>query len=112
MRFLESDAASAQVLAYGRQEVPSGLDEGDAIDLARASGVAEVREERRARIRLHEHSRIGALKSREIADVRLPAQHVRWPGDEKRLIEERRQPLDSCHALRSSVPTRSSSASR
>ncbi len=95
---LERDAAPGDVLGDADEEVALRLDEVDAFDLAPARRVAEVREQRRRRIRLDEERSVRAVEPGQVAHVRLPAEHVRRAGDEQRLLEERREPLDPRHA--------------
>ncbi len=95
VRLLEADAPSREALADRGQQAPRGLDERDAGDLAPALRVAEVREERRRPVRLDEQRGVRAREPREVADVRLPAEDVRRPRDEQRLVEERGKPLDA-----------------
>ena len=109
VRLLEPDPPARQLLADRGEEVARDLDERDALDLAAAGRVAEVREQRRAPVRLDEHGRVRALEPGQVAHVRLAAEDVRRPGDEQRLLEERGEPLDPA-SLRPC--TRNSSASR
>jgi hypothetical protein len=65
--------------------VPLCLLELDALDLAGALGVAEVREEPRP-VGLDEDRGVRALEAREVEDVRRRR-------DEERLLEEAAQPV-------------------
>jgi hypothetical protein len=95
MRLLEADLSPGEALADVRQQAACGLDERHSLDLAPAPRVAEVGEERRVAVRLHQHSRVRARESGQVADVRLPAEDVRRAGDEQGLVENRRESLDA-----------------
>jgi hypothetical protein len=108
MRLLEADSTPGEPLADVRQQVARGLDERHSLDLAPAPRVAEVGEERRAPVRLHEHGRVRAGEAGQVADVRLPAEDIRRARDEQRLVENRGESLDA----RGHFCIRNSSASR
>ena len=106
---LELDPPAGEQLADRGDEATRDLGHVETVERARAIRVAEVRVQGRAPVGLDQHCRVRALQAGEVADVRLPAEDVRRPRDEKRLLEERRESPESAHDL---LPTMNSSACR
>ena len=94
---VEEDPSSRQQLADRRNQATGNLYDLEALERACAVRVSEVRVQRGAAVGLDEDGRIGALEAREVADVRLPAEDVRWSRDEQRLFEKRGESSDPAH---------------
>ena len=109
MLLLDQDPPSAQELADRGNEAARGFDDLGAVERPCTIRIAEVRVQRRRAVGLDEYGRIRAVQPGQVADVRLPAEDVRRPGDEQRLLEQRGESFDSghsCPATRNSIASR------